>query len=76
MTARYIEATGATDGSIIAAIMTTHSGRNSPNTSHGPAIDPGIPGFCRISSRQGRQAGRTTPNEHQVRGRFCVCGVG
>src|SRR5262249_56055531 len=42
-TVRYIDATGATDGSIIAAIMATHSRRNSPNTSHAPAIDAGTP---------------------------------
>jgi hypothetical protein len=41
---RYSEATGATDGSIIAAIMTAQSSRNSAKTSHGPAIAAGIPG--------------------------------
>src|SRR6266566_3379138 len=60
-TVRYIEATGATDGSIIAAIMTSHSSRNSPNTSHGPAIDPGIPGLCRISSTQATAAMTSSP---------------
>src|SRR5215469_1617709 len=60
-TVRYIEATGATDGSIIAAIMTTHSRRNSPNTSHGPAIEAGIPGLCRISSTQAKAAATSSP---------------
>src|SRR5215471_8786136 len=60
-TVRYIDATGATDGRIIAAIMTTHSRRNSPNTSHGPAIDAGIPGSCRISSTQATAATTSSP---------------
>src|SRR5215510_12374860 len=60
-TVRYIEATGATDGSIIAAIMTIHSRRNSPNTSQGPAIEAGIPGLCRISSTQATAATTSSP---------------
>src|SRR5262245_23328589 len=60
-TVRYIEATGATDGSIIAVIMTTQSRRNSPNTSHGPAIEAGIPGLCRISSTQATAATTSSP---------------
>src|SRR5246127_3650388 len=60
-TVRYIDATGATEGSIIAAIMTIHSRRNSPNTSHGPAIEAGIPGLCRISSTQAKAATTSSP---------------
>src|SRR5215813_11224018 len=60
-TVRYIDATGATDGSIIAAIMATHSRRNSPNTSHAPAIDAGIPGLWWISSTQAKAATTSSP---------------
>src|SRR5262245_14506289 len=60
-TVRYIDATGATEGSIIAAIMTTHSTRNSQKTSHGPAIEAGIPGLCRISSTQAKAATTSSP---------------
>jgi len=61
MTARYIEATGATDGSIIAAIMTTHSGRNSPNTSHGPLSTRAFPGFAGSAADRDAKLGARLP---------------